>query len=179
MKKLDLDYAVSAKPYPLGLRLSLLLLAVASVIMTVAYYRALQAELNHYQTVSATESRAKQVTTSNRPELTAASSHASNVRKSLSYPWLTLFSYLEAIKSKHAKVDLLKVVPNKARSEVRIEGEAKSFDEITHLINDLKSHEAFEDAILVNHYLVEPDSPRENGGKPLLSFNLLLKWSAE
>ncbi len=179
MKKLDLDYAVSVKPYPLAFRLGLLMLAVVSAIMMVVCYRALQSELGNYQAAAAAEKNAKQVTTSVRPELTDAINHANSVRESLAYPWLTLFSSLEAIKSEHAKVDLLKVVPNKARSEVRVEGEAKSFDEITYLINDLKSNKAFEDAILVNHYLVEPDSPTENGGKPLVSFNLLLKWGAQ
>ncbi|MFW5440280.1 MAG: PilN domain-containing protein, partial [Methylophilaceae bacterium] len=138
-------------------------------------YQSLQKELMAYQT-STNANPGQQQSLSNSPELNDAISHAIKTQQSLSYPWLKLLSHLETIKQTHKNIDFLNVVPNKAKSEMHLEGEAKSFDEITNLLNALKANEAFQDAVLVNQYLVEPDSPRENNGKPLYTFNLLLKW---
>lgn len=175
MRNLDLDYAVIARPYPFWMRLVLLLLAIASIVMLVSYYQSLTAEMNTYQ-AGITDSQFQEPVAGNDPVVNEAMSHAIKTQHDLSYPWLSLFSSLEAVKQSHKHIDLLNVIPNKAKSELRLEGEAKSFDQITHFLNDLKTDKAFEDAVLINQYLVEPDSLRENNGQPLYTFNLLLKW---
>lgn len=175
MKKLDLDYAVGAKPYPIWMRLGLLLLAIASATMMMRCYQSLQTELAAHQGhISALESQQKPV--KNDAQLNEAIAYAKKTQLSLNYPWLQLLSRLEGIKQSHPNIDFLNVVPNKTKSEMRLEGEAKSFDEITNLLIDLKADATFRDAVLVNQYLVEPESLTENNGKPLYTFNLLLKW---
>jgi len=177
MKRLDLDYALSAKPYPTWVRFSLLLLAASLLVMMAICYQTLKTELAQHQ--SAVTMSQQQEAKPSRPDLPEAMNYAMKVEQSLNYPWLTLFSYLEDIKSKHQKIDLLKVEPSKAKAEIRLQGEAKNFDDITYLIQDIKAHEAFEDAVLINQYLVESETPAENNGKPLLTFNLLLKWRVQ
>lgn len=175
MKRLDLDYAVAAQPYPFLMRLALLLLAIAFASMLALRYQALQATLADAQGRAGLHAR-QQKPAANSAELDQAMAYAIETQRSLAYPWLQLFSRLESIKQSHPNVDFLNLVPNKAKSEMRLEGEAKSFDEITHLLNDLKSDAEFKDAVLVNQYLVEPDTLAENNGKPLYTFSLVLKW---
>ncbi len=175
MRNLDLDYAVTVRPYPLWIRLALLLLAIVAIAALFSCYQSLESEMNTYQ-AGLTDQQSQELVSGNNLALNEAMSHAIKTQQDLSYPWLALFSNLEAIKQAHKHIDLLNVIPNKAKSEMRLEGEAKSFDEITHFLNDLKADKAFEDAVLVNQYLVEPESLSENNGQPLYTFNLLLKW---
>jgi len=177
MRKLDLDYAVAAQPYPLWIRLGLMLSAIALIVMTVLCYQLMQQELVQQQ-AALSANDAVQQRQAERPQSDEVIAYATKTQRRLNYPWLQLFSDLEGVKQQHATINLLNIVPNKAKSEMRLEGEAKSFNDITRLLNDLKSHEAFEDAVLVNQYLVEPDSPSENNGQPLYTFKLLLNWRA-
>jgi len=179
MRILDLDYAVTAKPYPIWVRFGLLLLGILAAVILGLYYQSLDATLASYQIeASAQDSQSQQqpVMQSADFDLGEAVMFAKQTQQSLNYPWLELLSHLAEIKQAHEDIAFLNVEPNKARSEMRVEGEAKSFNDITNLLNALKADAEFKDAILVNQYLVEPESIDENNGQPLYTFNLLLKW---
>ncbi len=174
MNSLDLDYAVDLKPTPMWLRLALLLAALVLASSVLAYYQQLQSQLQAKQ-ADATNYIAQKPIASN-VQLDDALNDAWATQQNLNFPWLKMLSALEAVKAQHPSIDLLSVTPNKAKAEIMLTGEAKSFDQITQLLNDLKANPSFTDAVLVNQRLVEELQSGAKKGVLIYTFSLKLNW---
>lgn len=175
MKNLDLDYAVSLKPYSIWLRLILLLAALLLAAGLSMRYQQLQSQLQAKQIETATNYTEKKPVVSS-PQLDETLQFAWATQQNLNFPWLKMLSAIETVKAQHANIDLLSVTPNKARAEIMLTGEAKSFDDITQLLNDLKASPTFGDAVLVNQHLVEELQKGEKNGVLIYTFSLKLNW---
>jgi hypothetical protein len=174
MNKLDLDYAVNLKPYPFWFRTLLLLAALLLAAGVVRAYQQLQSQLQIKQ--AATENVTVQKPALSNPQLDETLNYAWATQQNLNFPWLKTLSAIEAVKAQHANIDLLSVTPNKAKAEIMLTGEAKSFDEITQLLNDLKANPTFTDAVLVNQRLVEELQKGAKKGVLIYTFSLKLNW---
>jgi hypothetical protein len=174
MNNLDLDYAVAHKSYPMWLKLALLATAWILASSVFIYYRQLQSQLQSRQTVAANVGVQKPAAIN--PQLDETLNYAWQTQQNLNFPWLKTLSALETVKAKHANIDLLSVTPNKAKAEIMLTGEAKSFDDITQLLNDLKTNPAFGDAVLVNQRLLEELTPGAKKGVLIYTFSLKLNW---
>lgn len=175
MKNLDLDYAVSLKPYPLWFRILLLLAALLLAVGFSVRYQQLQSQVVAQQAVAA-QSDAAPKAAANNPQLDETLNYAWATQQNLNFPWLKMLSALEAVKMQHPNIELISVTPNKAKSEIMLAGEAKSFDAITQLLNTLKANPVFGDAALVNQHLVEKVSAGKKNSDLIYIFSLKLNW---
>jgi Fimbrial assembly protein (PilN) len=174
MKNLDLDYAIALKPYSIWLRLALLLASLLLAAGVVRYYQQLQSQLQIKQ-AAADIYKVQQPVASN-PQLNETINYAWATQQNLNFPWLKMLSALELVKAQHANIDVLSVTPNRAKGEIMLTGEAKSFDEITQLLNDLKANPAFGDAVLMNQHLIEELQKGAKKGVLIYTFSLKLNW---
>ncbi len=174
MRNLDLDYALNLKPYPIWLRLTLLLAALLLAAGVYSYHQQLQFQWQEKQT-DVTNNVVQKPVISN-PQLDETLNYAWATQQNLNFPWLKMLSAIEAVKTQHANIDLLSVTPNKAKAEIMLTGEAKSFDDITQLLNDLKASPTFTDAVLVNQRLVEELQKGAKKGVLIYTFSLKLGW---
>lgn len=174
MKNLDLDYAVNLKPYPIWLRTALLLAALLLASGVYSYHQKLQSQWQAKQ-AEAANYVVKKPAISN-PQLDETLNYAWATQQNLNFPWLKMLSAIEAVKVQHANIDLLSVTPNKAKAEIMLTGEAKSFDDITQLLNDLKANPTFGDAVLVNQRLIEELQKGAKKGVLIYTFSLKLGW---
>lgn len=174
MKNLDLDYALNLKPYPIWLRLALLLAALLLAAGVLSYHQKLQSQLQAKKAQSA--NNIVQKPAASNPQLDETLNYAWATQQNLNFPWLKMLSAIEAVKTQHANIDLLSVTPNKAKAEITLTGEAKSFDDITQLLNDLKASPTFTDAVLVNQRLIEELQKGAKKGVLIYSFSLKLSW---
>jgi hypothetical protein len=176
MNKLDLDYAVKLKPYPDWLRLALLLSALVLAVSVAWRYQQLQSQWQTQQAAAATNNLQKSSARASNPQLDETINYAWATQQNLNFPWLKMLSALEAVKTQHPNIDLLSVTPNRAKAEILLAGEARNFDDIVQLLNDLKASPAFSDAVLVNQHLIEELAPGANKGVLIYTFSLKLGW---
>jgi Fimbrial assembly protein (PilN) len=174
MKNLDLDYAVALKPYAIWFRALLLLAALLLAAGVARYYQQLQTQLQIKQATA--ENVIVQKPVASNPQLDETLNYAWATQQNLNFPWLKMLSALESVKAQHPNVDLLSVTPNRAKAEIMLTGEAKSFDEITQLLTDLKANPAFTDAVLVNQRLIEELQKGAKKGVLIYTFSLKLNW---
>lgn len=174
MKNLDLDYAVNLKPYPIWLRTALLLAALLLASGVYSYHQKLQSQWQAKQAEAA--NYVVQKPAISNPQLDETLNYAWATQQNLNFPWLKMLSAIEAVKVQHANIDLLSVTPNKAKAEIMLTGEAKSFDDITQLLNDLKANPTFGDAVLVNQRLIEELQKGAKKGVLIYTFSLKLGW---
>jgi hypothetical protein len=177
MNNLDLDYAVTLKPYSIWFKLALLLAAWILASSVFYYYRQLQSQLQFQQSTMA--NRFEQKPLASNPQADETLQFAWATQQDLRFPWLKMLSALETVKAKHPNVDLLSITPNKAKAEIMLTGEAKSFDEITQLLTDLKANTAFGDAVLVNQRLLEELAPGAKKGVLIYTYSLKLNWQLQ
>lgn len=78
----------------------------------------------------------------------------------LNLPWMQTLSALEAVKKANPNIEFLSISPNKNRAEIKLNGEAVTFADITHFLDDLRANVAFSDALLVSQHL------EQDTGKP-------------
>lgn len=177
MKNLDLDYAVKLKQYPFWYRELLLLASLLLAAGLGMRYLELQSQLATQQAI-ALQSNSKPKAAVNNPQLIETLNYAWNTQQNLNFPWLKMLSALEAVKMQHPNIELISVTPNKAKSEIMLAGEAKSFDAITQLSNALKANPLFGDAVLVNQHLVEEVNAGKKNSDLIYIFSLKLNWRA-
>lgn len=174
MNSLDLDYAVNLKPYPIWLRLALLIAALLLASGVFSYHQKLQSQWQAKQSQTSNDVVLKPVMSN--PQLDETLNYAWATQQNLNHPWLKMLSAIEDVKAQHANIDLLSVTPSKAKAEIMLAGEAKSFDDITQLLNDLKANPTFTDAVLVNQRLVEELEKGAKKGVLIYTFSLKLGW---
>jgi hypothetical protein len=175
MTNLDLDYAVALKPYPLWVRLALALAALVLAASLGLRYQQLQSQLAAQQVAALHSNIAPKAPVSN-PQLDETLAFAWATQQNLNFPWMHMLSSLEAVKAQHPNIELLSVTPNKTKSDIMLAGEAKSFGDITQLLNALKANPAFGDAVLVNQHLVEEVNAGRQKGDLIYVFSLKLNW---
>lgn len=78
---------------------------------------------------------------------------AQTVQQQLNVPWMAMLAGLEQMKKTNPNIDLLSIAPNKQRASIALTGEAATFADITQLVDALRAHPAFGDAVLLNHHL--------------------------
>ena len=78
---------------------------------------------------------------------------AQTVQQQLNVPWMAMLTGLEQMKKANPNIDLLSISPNKQRASIVLTGEATTFADITQLLDALRTHPAFGDAVLLNHHL--------------------------
>lgn len=85
---------------------------------------------------------------------------AQQAQQQLNLPWMSMLSALEKVKKANPNVEFLNISPNKNRTEIKLNGEATAFADITRLLDILHANNAFSDAVLVNQHL------EQDTGKP-------------
>lgn len=171
MSRLDIDFARAARPYPLWLRLGLLLAGLVLLAVLWMWARKLQSGIAQQSALL----QARQPAAASGkidPHLADRIAAAARVQQSLQTPWLQALAQLETVKSRHPELQLLNVTPNRSKAEIIVTGEARQFDVITAFLQDLKKSAQFPDAVLQNQRLHEP----ENGGAPVYNFSAQLAW---
>lgn len=176
MTKVDLDFSRVAKLYPAWFRVGLLLFGAMIVVAMLWRYFSIKNELESRYLNNIHSRQSSQAMNESHVVAEVTMRYANETNQSLRLPWLIMFSALEEVKQAHSNISLLQVIPDKARAEVRLQGEAKKFAQITRFLNALKAHPRFQEVVLLNQYLVLPDSSLENNGNPIYTFSLQLKW---
>jgi hypothetical protein len=95
-------------------------------------------------------------------------------QQQLNLPWMPMLAALEAVKKANSNIQLLNISPNKNRAEIKLSGEAATFADITHLIDDLRTNAAFSDAVLVSQHL-EQDADRPKSSA-IYVFEINVGW---
>lgn len=125
--------------------------------------------INHQQTQAQISALQQQVETSleTRPSTRPDSviedklKFALQAQQQLNLPWMPALSALEAVKKANPNIEFLSISPNKSRAEIKLNGEAATFADITHFLDDLRANAAFSDALLVSQHLEQDaDKPK-------------------
>ena len=95
-------------------------------------------------------------------------------QQQLNVPWMPMLAALETVKKANSNIQLLNIIPNKNRAEIKLSGEAATFADITHLIDDLRTNAAFSDAVLVSQHL-EQDADRPKS-QVIYVFEINVGW---
>lgn len=99
---------------------------------------------------------------------------ALQVQQQLNLPWMPMLAALEEVKKANPNIEFINISPNKNRSEIKLNGEATAFADITQLLNDLRANAAFSDAALVNQHLEQDaDKPKS---QIIYVFEINLGW---
>lgn len=95
------------------------------------------------------------------PEMEGNLKFALQAQQRLNLPWMPALSALEAVKKANPNIEFLSISPNKNRAEIKLNGEAATFADITHFLDDLRANAAFSDALLVSQHLEQDaDKPK-------------------
>ena len=172
MKLIDLDYAVTVKPYALWARLCLFALGLVLLTTLAFWQHTLQARLSAQQVLLNAKAPLL-ADTKITPAMQEAFNYAQKTQQNLSFPWLQMLSELESAIAEHPHIQLLSLKPNKTKLEILLTGEAQTFDQITQFLIALKSSPAFSDAVLVNQHLVVEN---EKQVVPTYIFSMQLNW---
>ncbi len=173
MAELELDYQ-QHRPFP-WMGAALLMLALAAVIVTGAYYFGLknriasgEAKLEQIKGGSSRAAAASRAAEHVTPEMAEEVKQANEVLRKLTMPWEKLFQAVEAPAGKD--VTLLALAPDAEKQVVKINGEAKDFDAVLQYITDLEEREEFGQVYLQSHQVQQqdPDKP--------VRFSLLATW---
>lgn len=164
-RRLDLDYAHPAEPYPAKARLFALLgmlLLVGAVYALGQYFlwqtRQLQAENGHLLGGDAHSGR----------NLATQYEAAKQTAESLNFPWMQTLNALERAQQAQPSIHLLSVTPNRNRREITLLGETDNFDHLTGYLTTLQQATLFSDAVLQQQQI------DENGQK--IKFAILVRW---
>lgn len=99
---------------------------------------------------------------------------AQQTQQQLNLPWMQMLTALEVIKKANPDIDLLNISPNSSRAEIKLNGEAKNFADITHLLDSLRTNAAFSDATLVSQHLEQDaDKPKS---EVIYVFEINIGW---
>lgn len=170
MRRLRLDF--QRKPVHSG-AIILLLGALLLAGKLLADYRAVAGAIEHAETVLARLGRQNGVAAARPARLegdpfAAEIKRANEVIDQLTLPWEQLFAALE--KANGQNVALLKVLPEKSKGMVFIDGEAKDIAAMLDYIRQLNDSKVLRDVDLLSHQiqLQDPQKP--------VHFNLSAKW---
>jgi len=175
MRALRLDYQRSNQPVP-WLGLVLLVVAVATLFATGAYYRALNQRISYWESKADRLERMSRQHTAVLPALTEQAARAqvvevkqaNQVVRQLNLPWNTLFKAVESSGGKG--IALLSLEPDMQKGTVSISGEAKNLNALLNYVKQLAAREVFASVYLQNHKIQQADPE-----KPL-HFSLLAYW---
>ncbi len=173
MNKLRLDYQ-KVSPFPwLGACLSALVLII--LIMLAMYFVKLRHQVDEMQN-NIERSALKKVShpvsaptsEKGRQEQTLEIKNANEVLHHLGVPWEILFKAVESSSGSH--ITLLALEPDFDKKQVKISGEANSYNSLMNYITQLQGQEVFDSAYLQNHEIMveDPDKP--------VRFTLVANW---
>jgi hypothetical protein len=168
MTLLHIDYQPDT-PFPL-LGTALLGVALVVLILTGTYYNSLNVRIASVdaRVGHAGDSRTQRSTERGGAELAQEVKNANDVLRHLGVPWESLFQAVESAGDK--SITLLTIEPDIEKQQVKIGGEAKSFDALMKYITHLQAQAVFGSVYLQNH-----DVQKQDPDKPV-RFSLLATW---
>ena len=101
--------------------------------------------------------------------------YAQQVQQQLNLPWMSMLTALEEVKKSNPNIHLLGIGPIKDRAEIKLNGEAMKFTDITHFLDELRANKVFSDAALVSQHLEQDDSIKSQD-KLIYVFEIKLDW---
>ena len=169
MAELNLDYQPTS-PFPWG---GMALLGVAVIVLGLSgiYYQRLGGQVTILEAkVERTNNRAALRESSVRGgvELVEEVKNANDVLRHLGVPWESLFHAVES--SGNQNITLLAIEPDVEKQQVKISGEAKSFNLLMNYMTHLQGQ-----AVLGSVYLQNHDVQQEDPDKPV-RFSLIATW---
>lgn len=174
MTILRLDYQRSMKPLPVA-GVILLLVAIAALVLTGAYYYQLAMEMTGWEASLAKLERAaglgadgKRSGARETREVAQEIKHANKVLSQLSLPWEGMFQAVES--SADGEVTLLGMEPDIEKHIVSISCEAKNIAAMLNYVRRLEQRSEFGSVFLQNHRIQEHDPE-----KPV-RFSLSAAW---
>lgn len=166
----QLNFGVrAAKPTILNACLLLLACGLAAVLWW--GYHHLQAQVNQLQQNGQAVAQPSRVFDAG---LIEESNLAKQTQQKLNLPWMPMLSALEKVKQNNPAIQLMRISPNPSRGEIKLNGEAATFADITQLLTDLRAAPAFSDAVLVNQHL-EQDADKP-ASPPIVVFEMNIGW---
>lgn len=171
MQKIHLNFA-SVKPMAASwqsLILWLLALGLASILWLSYQHNQARIALLQQQAAAHTSPRPMAAD----PAIEEKLKLAMQTQQALDVPWMPMLAALETVKAANPNVHLLSISPNKNRAEIKLNGEATAFADITHLLDDLRANKAFGDAALVNQHLEQDDDKKS---QLTYVFEINLSW---
>ena len=169
MAELNLDYQPNS-PFPWGGAV-LLAVAAAALVMTGIYYQRLSGKVSVLEAkVERANNRSALRESSARGavELAEEVKNANDVLRHLGVPWESLFRAVES--SGNQNITLLAIEPDIEKQQVKISGEAKSFNVLMNYITHLQGQ-----AVLGSVYLQNHDVQQEDPDKSV-RFSLIASW---
>jgi hypothetical protein len=160
---------VAAKPTILSTALLLLACGLAAALWWGYQYVQTQAHL--LQQNGQVMVQPSRVADANLLEETSLAKQA---QQKLNLPWMPMLSALEKVKQNNPAIQLMRISPNPSRGEIKLNGEAATFADITQLLTDLRATPAFSDAVLVNQHL-EQDADKP-ASPPIVVFEMNIGW---
>ena len=169
MTELNLDYQPNT-PFPWG---GVLLLGVAVIVLvaTGVYYQQLKgkkAVLEAKVERKSHDSSQRDLSARGSVELAEEVKNANDALRRLSVPWESLFHAVES--SGNQNITLLAIEPDIEKQQVKISGEAKSFNLLMNYMTHLQGQAVFGSVYLQNH-----DVQQEDPDKPV-RFSLIAAW---
>lgn len=140
------------------------------VLQLKADYALLQQQNNISQLVDFNAKQGQRVDSTDMDQVKSATV----VQQYLNTPWMPMLAALEAVKSQHPDVLITTISPNNSRGEIKLNGEANTFAQITQFLNQLRDNPTFSDAALVSQHLEqEADKPNK---APIIVFEVMIGW---
>jgi len=169
MAELNLDYQPNS-PFPWG---GAVLLGIALIALGLSgvYYQQLSGQVTVLEAkLERTNSRAALRDSSARgsAELAEEVKNANDALRHLGVPWDSLFHAVES--SGNQNITLLAIEPDVEKQQVKISGEAKSFNVLMNYMTHLQGQAVFGSVYLQNH-----DVQQEDPDKPV-RFSLIATW---
>ncbi len=171
-QKIQLDFAGKTETKTKLGDLILLLGALSLAAFLWISYQQTQAKINVLQQ---TEIGAENLSSTKvDPAVQEQLKLSQQAQQQLNLPWMPMLAALEMVKKTNPNIQLLNISPNKNRAEIKLSGEAATFADITHLIDDLRTNAAFSDAVLVSQHL-EQDTDRPKS-QIIYVFEINVRW---
>jgi hypothetical protein len=105
----------------------------------------------------------------NDPQLQSQLARANGVLDALTLPWEGMFTMVEGAGT--GGLGLLSIVPDPAKRELRISGQAKTLDDVLAYVGRLAAQPLFADVHLVSYATVQHD------GLPAIEFSIAARWT--
>ncbi len=174
MRALELDFLHPAGPqFRVGA--ALLALGVAAAVLVAWRYYALGRDVGELEERLADVRRLERrelprmrLTAGDAKVLAQEVGRANAVLASLTLPWDAMFGELESAAS--ASVGLLGIQPDASGRQVRLAGEARSFEELLAYIGRLEATAGFANVLLATHEL------KPGGTQRAVAFTLTADW---
>lgn len=175
MRALRLDYQRNNHPVP-WLGLGVLVVALAMLAATGAYYRTLSQRIAYWESRADRLERLSSHRVEALPALTEQEARAQSLEvkqanqvvRQLNLPWNALFKAVET--SGGNGIALLSMEPDMQKGTVTLSGEAKNLNALLNYVKQLSAREVFGHVFLQNHKIQQTDPE-----KPL-RFSLLAYW---